>query len=133
MSKNQIAIRLAASLLVAGAVAACQSATTPGDAPTSGAAAETTGTAVRVDGAAAREAIEAGAMLVDVRTPEEFEAGHIDGAVNVPVDQVGASSAFDGQEQLVVYCRSGRRSAAAAQQLAGMGFEVLDLGPMSAW
>ena len=72
-------------------------------------------------------------MLVDVRTPEEFESGHIDGAVNIPVDQVAASDAFEGQDRIVVYCRSGRRSAAAAQELAGRGYEVLDLGPMTAW
>lgn len=133
MSKQQISTFILAALLSVGVGAACQSGAASSPAPASAATAEAAGSVARVDGAAAREAVGSGAMLVDVRTPEEFEAGHIEGAVNVPVDQVGASDVFEGQETIVVYCRSGRRSAAAAQQLAGMGHDVLDLGPMTAW
>jgi phage shock protein E len=84
----------------------------------------------------AQELVQGGARLVDVRTPEEFAAGHIAGAINVPLQQLDARvnelQPKDGA--LVVYCRSGRRSAEAASLLAAAGFNsVYDLGPMSRW
>jgi phage shock protein E len=89
----------------------------------------------RVDGATARQLVQDGAQLVDVRTPAEFRAGHIDGAANHPVDGLAATmSALDPHQPVVVYCRSGGRSARAAQLLQRGGFEtVKDLGPISAW
>ena len=58
-------------------------------------------------------------QLIDVRSPEEFAEGHIDGAVNRPVDGFNPSDlpAADGRE-VVLYCRSDRRSGIAARQLA---------------
>ena len=47
------------------------------------------GTSNRVDGSAARQLVSEGALLVDVRTPMEFHSGHIQGAVNLPLDQIG--------------------------------------------
>jgi rhodanese-related sulfurtransferase len=90
----------------------------------------------RVSGHEARELVEGGAVLIDVRTPQEFAAGHIEGAKNIPVqeleqrlDDVGAR---DGS--VVVYCRSGARSKRAARILEGAGFtDVYDLGPKTAW
>lgn len=79
----------------------------------------------------AKEAIKAGAKLVDVRTPEEFEAGHLPNAVNVPVDELTSRLGAIGpkDEPVVVYCRSGSRSARAKQLLLDAGFSrVLDLG-----
>lgn len=86
-----------------------------------------------------RELVARGAPLIDVRTPQEFEAGHVEGAVNIPVDQVGArldeiKGLVAGKgNTLVVYCRSGNRSATAARTLRAAGYEVVDFGPMSAW
>lgn len=77
-----------------------------------------------------------GAMVVDVRTPPEFEAGHIPSAVNVPVDQLQAgASAWDKARPVVVYCATGARSADAATQLASQGFKkVYDLDKgIAAW
>lgn len=93
------------------------------------------GGAARVDGAKARELVAAGAQLVDVRTPGEFGGGHIAGARNIPVDTIGSRlGELDKTRPVVVYCRSGGRSAAAAGVLVGAGFSsVSDLGPMSAW
>ncbi|MCA9490204.1 MAG: rhodanese-like domain-containing protein [Myxococcales bacterium] len=87
------------------------------------------------DSAAAHELVSAGAALVDVRTPGEFASGHIDGARNIPVDQIAArSKEIDKTQPVVVYCRSGARSAAAANTLRGLGFsQVEDLGAMSNW
>lgn len=88
-----------------------------------------------VDGAeAARLVREEHATLVDVRTPAEYQQGHVEGAINVPLQALpGGASAIERDHVVVVYCRSGRRSAEAARILAREGYEVRDLGPMSAW
>lgn len=89
-----------------------------------------------VSGAEARQLVQAGARLVDVRTPAEFAAGHIPGAVNIPVQQIEARmQELDPRDGAVVlYCRSGQRSGSAARILKGAGFTVVhDLGPMSRW
>ncbi len=86
--------------------------------------------------AGAREAVAAGARLVDVRTPEEFAAGHLPDAINLPVTVLPARLAELGPKEgpLVVYCRSGNRSARAKRTLEAAGFQrVLDLGAMSNW
>lgn len=70
-------------------------------------------------------AVEAGATLLDVRTPEEYEAGHIPGAFNVPVDDLDPAFGFEGP--LVVYCRVGQRAHIAAMALAGAGRDVANL------
>lgn len=92
------------------------------------------GSTGRVDGARARELVAAGALLVDVRSPAEFAGGHVQGARNVPVDQlVRRSGELKTGKPVVLYCRSGARSANAAGVLRSQGIEVYDLGPMSAW
>jgi phage shock protein E len=82
-----------------------------------------------------RQLVEQGALLLDVRTPAEFCEGHLAHALNVPVQElphrlhdVGPTS-----RPIVVYCRSGGRSALAAQLLTRAGYAVRDLGPMHAW
>ena len=84
----------------------------------------------------AHRLVENGALLLDVRTPEEFAAGHIQGALNIPVQvleqRMGDLGARD--RDIVVYCRSGNRSGRAKQMLNTAGYtSVHDLGPMSAW
>jgi len=77
-----------------------------------------------------------GASIVDVRTPPEFESGHIASSVNVPIDQLEQVSAtWDKQKAVVVYCATGARSADAAAFLASHGFrEVYNLtGGAAAW
>jgi rhodanese-related sulfurtransferase len=77
-------------------------------------------------------------VVVDVRTPEEFAAGHVPGAINVPHDQVESRLAelrgYRGKD-VVVYCRSGRRSEMALTVLEKAGFERLGHleGDMNAW
>ena len=59
------------------------------------------------------------AVLIDVRTPEEFAEGHIAGAVNMPLDSFDpAAVPLVPDKQTVIYCRSGKRSLEAAQRLA---------------
>jgi rhodanese-related sulfurtransferase len=70
-------------------------------------------------------AAQPGVTIVDVRTPEEFAEGHLDGAVNMNVEgpDFGAQIAtLEAEGTVAVYCRSGRRSAVAADQMAGAGF-----------
>ena len=65
-------------------------------------------------------------VILDVRTPEEFAAGHIPGALNIPHDQLPnrlAELAGAQDKELVVYCRSGRRSAIAQEELNARGFK----------
>jgi len=83
----------------------------------------------------AREWVEAGAVLLDVRTPMEFQSGHLPGAKNIPVAELKRRVKEVGRKgtKVVVYCRSGARSGSAAPVLTNAGFEVLDIGPMSVW
>lgn len=84
--------------------------------------------------AAAHELVKQGATLLDVRTPEEYEAGHLSGATLIPIAVLEARLAEVSQDKpIVVYCRSGRRSAMAANLLKKRGYEVHDLGAMAAW
>ncbi len=74
------------------------------------------------------------ATLLDVRRPDEFATGHLNGAVNVPVQELAGRLAELGPKDrpVAVYCRSGRRSGAAAQLLLEAGFaSVSDLGGLS--
>ena len=84
----------------------------------------------------ARARVADGARLLDVRTPEEFADSHIEGAINIPVSELGERLAELGPKNgpVVVYCQRGNRSAKAMALLTAAGFEsVFDLGPMSAW
>ena len=76
-------------------------------------------------------------VLLDVRTPDEFAEGHIAGAVLLPYDQVeqkAASMLPEKEKPIIVYCRSGRRSAIAADALRGLGYkDVKDFGGISRW
>jgi len=89
----------------------------------------------RVHGARAAALVEEGALLLDVRTPAEFAAGHLDGALNIPVQALKARLAEVPKDRaVVVYCKSGARSAHAARLLLDAGHPRLyDLGPMSAY
>ena len=90
----------------------------------------------RVTPEQAKKMVEGGARLLDVRSVEEFDSGHLDGALNIPVDELEKRlSELEPKGQgVVVYCRSGMRSARAAKTLAAAGFsEVGDLGGMSNW
>ncbi len=73
--------------------------------------------------------------VFDVRTPEEYAAGHVPGAVNLPVDTIaGNPPAVSKGDRIVVYCRSGARSARAKTILQGEGYtDVVDFGTVSNW
>ena len=111
---------------VAVAVAGCSADAEP-------AAQEAAAAQVRVvDTTEARALIDAGAQAIDVRTPEEFDAGHLVGAVNVDVQAADFHERLRGlakSDSYVVYCRSGSRAAAAADMMIDMGFtDVVNAG-----
>lgn len=84
----------------------------------------------------ARALVDGGARLVDVRSPGEFAGGHLDGALNIPVHELGnrVDELGDKARPVVLYCASGMRSASAAGALRRAGFaDVHDLGAMSRW
>jgi rhodanese-related sulfurtransferase len=72
-------------------------------------------------------------ILLDVRTPAEFEAGHIPGAVNLDIQSPSFATelgTLDRNARYLVYCRSGRRSARACDMMVEMGFiDLTDLAP----
>ena len=73
----------------------------------------------------AREHLKKGALLVDVRTVEEFNAGHLTNAVNIPLDQIKEAlprRVPDKSQVLLLHCRSGRRSGIAEKELRALGY-----------
>ncbi len=124
-------VRLA---LLAGMLLGCQSKTDPvadSPAPTDKMG---SGSVVKTDAREAHHLVDAGASLIDVRTVEEYAEGHIDGSRNIPLADLNEKTdEIDSSQPVVVYCRSGRRSAQAAELLAGRGYVVHDLGAISSW
>lgn len=83
--------------------------------------------------AAAAAALEQDAVVIDVRTPEEYDGGHIDGAQLLDIQSADFATGvaeLDADQTYVVYCRSGNRSAAATEQMQAEGLTVLDGGGM---
>ena len=76
-------------------------------------------------------------MILDVRTPEEFAEGHIEGAILIPDYEIGekAESILTDKDQLIlVYCRSGRRSKNAASELEALGYtNIKEFGGIIDW
>ena len=76
-------------------------------------------------------------VLVDVRTKDEYEEAHIEGAVLIPVDVIAQQAEEqlpDKDAVILLYCRSGNRSAKAAGILAELGYtQVFDFGGIGSW
>jgi phage shock protein E len=78
----------------------------------------------KTDNSHLSEAIKNGAFLVDVRTPQEFSAGSVKGAVNIPLDKLQSQlSRFRDKKNIVVFCMSGGRSSQARSILEKNGFQ----------
>ena len=80
-----------------------------------------------------KETLQAGAILIDVRTPGEFASGNIKGSVNIPLDSIGNQlQMLKKDKPIVVFCRSGNRSKAAKGILEQKGFSnVIDGGSIN--
>ncbi len=78
-----------------------------------------------------------GHIIIDVRRQDEFDTGHIPGAVLIPNESIGTEPPAelpDKHQIILVYCRSGNRSSQAAQKLADMGYtNVYDFGGINTW
>ncbi|NSL56030.1 rhodanese-like domain-containing protein [Uliginosibacterium aquaticum] len=78
--------------------------------------------------------VSAKTVLIDVRTPEEYAAGHLEGALNIDHQLIGQRIGMAGvskDDEVQLYCRSGRRSALAVQTLGSLGYrKLIDLGSM---
>ena len=76
---------------------------------------------------------EAGAVIIDVRTPQEFDRGHIKGSKNIPVNiiQREVASIKKMNKPVITVCQSGARSGMAKSILKGAGVEVYNGGPWS--
>lgn len=76
-------------------------------------------------------------VLIDVRTPAEYAEKHIPASTLIPVDQIEKevpSKISNKDTQIIVYCRSGSRSVAAAKALVNMGYtNVYNLGGINSW
>ncbi|MCL2525996.1 MAG: rhodanese-like domain-containing protein [Coriobacteriia bacterium] len=92
-----------------------------------------------IDAAEAIRIMEAqpNALIVDVRTPEEFAQGHIPGAILLPDYAIAGQASEvlpDKKATILLYCRSGNRSAHAAAALVRMGYtKVYDFGGLNTW
>ena len=91
-----------------------------------------------ITGVEAKEKITNGAILLDVRTKEEFDDTHIEGAILLPLSEINSSSVAkiipDNTVEIIVYCRSGNRSSQAVDELRYLGYEnVYDLGSINNW
>ncbi|EDZ61194.1 putative periplasmic rhodanese-like sulfurtransferase [Sulfurimonas gotlandica GD1] len=82
----------------------------------------------------AREAVKNGAIIVDVRTREEFIQKHIDGAINLPIEAIMKGSInLPKDKELVLYCRTGSRSSVSAKVLREKGWTVYDVATQDDW
>ncbi len=76
-------------------------------------------------------------VIVDVRTLQEYNTGHIPGAICIPNEEIDASVVEklpDPDQKILVYCRTGRRSKEAALKLADLGYtHVYDFGGITSW
>lgn len=91
---------------------------------------------MKISAAETRRLAAQGALILDVRTPQEYAGGHVPGAVNLPLSEMTAAREMigAGDRPVIVYCQSGARSARAAAVLRAGGWEnVYDLGSVGCW
>lgn len=77
-------------------------------------------------------------IILDVRSEWEFERGHIEGAINIPNEEIGHAEELallpDKEKMILVYCRSGNRSKQAASKLAILGYKnIFEFGGIITW
>lgn len=119
-----------AAVLAVGACSTPGSDTSPG--PSTAPGASTAQDPVREVAAAEAVDLLDGRTVIDVRRPDEFATGHIVGALNINVEDAAFDSQIaelDKDAPYLLYCRSGRRSALAAEKMSQAGFtDIIDAG-----
>ena len=92
---------------------------------------------ITMDEAVTMMAQETGYIILDVRRPDEYAAGHIPNAINVPNESIGTSDIPelpDKNQLIMVYCRSGRRSKEASEKLVKLGYtNIVEFGGILDW
>ena len=92
---------------------------------------------ITMDEAVTMMAQETGYIILDVRRPDEFAAGHIPGAINVANESIGTDEIPelpDKDQLIMVYCRSGRRSKEASEKLVKLGYtNIVEFGGILDW
>ncbi len=80
---------------------------------------------------------EDGYIILDVRRPDEFAAGHIPNAINIPNESIGDEEIAelpDKDQLILVYCRSGNRSKQASEKLVKLGYtNIVEFGGINDW
>ncbi len=126
------AVSLAAALGLGGCAASTESASTASDTQTQSSAYH------KIDAEQAKQMIDAGNVtVVDVRRADEYAAGHIAGAINIPNEDIGSdhpAELSDTSADIIVYCRTGVRSKQASDKLVAMGYaNIYDMGGITDW
>lgn len=92
---------------------------------------------ITMDEAVTMMSRETGYIILDVRRPDEFSAGHIPNAINVPNETIGTAEIPelpDKDRLIMVYCRSGRRSKEASDKLVKLGYtNIVEFGGILDW
>jgi phage shock protein E len=138
MNRTLLLAAIVALIVVAFALVGCSREAPPAPATTN--ATQPAGLADR-DPALARKLVGEGAVLLDVRTVEEYSGRHVDKAVNIPVDTLNGQMAEiekltsgDKTKPIVVYCQAGGRAGRAKKMLTDAGYtQVTNLGGIDDW
>ena len=92
---------------------------------------------ITMDEAVTMMAQESGYVILDVRRPDEFAAGHIPNAINIANESIGTDEIPelpDKNQLIMVYCRSGRRSKEASEKLVKLGYtNIVEFGGILDW
>ena len=135
--RNARFVAFVATVFTAAASIADQAGPTPGQLASAPAAAGASLPLISPQALLERQSKKDPSLFVlDVRTPKEFAEGHVPGAVNVPYDQIASQLALIPKDRdVVLYCRSGRRTTLAAEVLEANGYTKLGhlQGDMQAW
>ena len=144
-TKRLFAIMAIAAVAVIAVVAGCNSASSSGSGAAGaggvsgagGASGAATFKQVSQEEAQQLMKTESGYIIVDVRRQNEFDTGHIPGAICIPNESINGTRPAelpDLDQLILVYCRSGRRSKQAAEKLANMGYtNVVEFGGINTW
>jgi rhodanese-related sulfurtransferase len=135
--KNINIIYLVSAFLLIGLLSGCSSVTNETSKESSTASKKTSFTNITPEEAKKRLDSEKGIVLLDVRTKEEYDTGHIKGSILIPVDNLKEEAEIklkDKDAPIFVYCRSGNRSTTAANILVNLGYKnVYNLGGINKW
>ncbi|WP_097028474.1 rhodanese-like domain-containing protein [Clostridium peptidivorans] len=130
-------IYLISAILLIGLISGCSSKNSKATKESSTSSEKASFNNITPEEANKRLESEKGIILLDVRTKEEYESGHIKGSMLIPVDNLKAEAENklkDKDSPIFVYCRSGNRSVTAANILVNLGYKnVHNLGGINNW